>query len=1149
MNRKFISVFMIGAATLASLGTVTSCKDYDDDIDNLQERIDASGVDLKAEVSRLQGLLDNCKSACETADTELNEAIKNATNDAKGYADIQAAEAKKAAVEAAQKLIEDAISDIENGAVKAAQAKADEAYTLAEQVSKLAADNEANIKKLVGQLDEAKSNLEKADAELDKRLTEAEKKLADAQKLAAQNEADIIKTNKALESLKESNDKALKALNDKDDELKKLIDDNQTAIEKLLDEKVKALTGLTDANKAAIDALEKTVKANKDDADQAVKDAADAAQKKLDDAVEKLEGTIKDLKDKDIKDLNDAIDAINGENGYKKLINDLKTGEIKDLQDNYDKLTAKDGPIEKNAAAIKDLNEKTIVGINSYLDILNANLNNLITSLILQDEQLEIVQAQVVSDVNRTGLSKTFTEARNGKTYVWFPYKGADNASDVLIAGEWNVERAAGNVYYTINPTNVNFEDKANISVENSLAAVPEGIEISVPEASKRKSPITRAAAEEKAPANGLYQSAITNKNIHLAAKHPGFANSYALFTRYNQKDQNNKVTEKKVYSQYALNINVTDATEQNAPSIVAVGASAVHPATCDARFVVNYGEDLKGTFNLLPQNTEFGKSGATPKVYRKYVEAYAVSNSRNEAQTGATLTSLIKAINKANAGVLNTIFEEDNAGFDQISVTIPDAEGNYSFVGSTVTFRYFIQNYNGTIYSKDIKVMFTKTLFKEDGMDIEHTPYASGVNDTKHGLNKDSKTDFQLEANCIKVAASNALWYKNTAKIEVKATDGLKVKTIDFFSDDKTPTAWTSEAALASINMNETASGTVSGLAQATVKKIKNMTITYDPAKVEVEKEYNLVMTSYDLNDNPVSELKIKFTMKYPNHHAGLIKPNPAFFTPYEKDMTTAEGLAGKTLTAWANKHKDVSPAAAPGTVYDATYNVIAAFNKIDDKYNDADGCVISFDYTDKNDYIQANGKYKAFKPVNDWRLNFASAETDYTMEVPSAAVAYDKEHAYTLQVAVENYGVESLWYNPVAFTVVFKSAIAHANFKFEKSLYEVEYPSKEITLGDADITSDDPSTSVVDDIKYFGAQRDERIKATSVKLLDSQFASLFKTVEITDNGIHIVTNETVPGGVGSITTDAVSFGFYVTDFYGNTREYKFNVKVKENK
>ena len=87
MNKKFIGVFMIGAATLASLSTVTSCKDYDDDINDLQERLDGTGVDLKSEVTRLEGLLSSCKAACEKADTELNETIKNATNDAKGYAD------------------------------------------------------------------------------------------------------------------------------------------------------------------------------------------------------------------------------------------------------------------------------------------------------------------------------------------------------------------------------------------------------------------------------------------------------------------------------------------------------------------------------------------------------------------------------------------------------------------------------------------------------------------------------------------------------------------------------------------------------------------------------------------------------------------------------------------------------------------------------------------------------------------------------------------------------------------------------------------------------------------------------------------------------------------------------------------------------
>ena len=55
MNKKFISVFMIGAATLATLGTVTSCKDYDDDIKELQAQVGAPGVDLSAEVAKLQG--------------------------------------------------------------------------------------------------------------------------------------------------------------------------------------------------------------------------------------------------------------------------------------------------------------------------------------------------------------------------------------------------------------------------------------------------------------------------------------------------------------------------------------------------------------------------------------------------------------------------------------------------------------------------------------------------------------------------------------------------------------------------------------------------------------------------------------------------------------------------------------------------------------------------------------------------------------------------------------------------------------------------------------------------------------------------------------------------------------------------------------
>lgn len=1040
MNKKFISVFMIGAATLATLGTVTSCKDYDDDIKDLQAQVDGTKVDVAAEVSKLEGALATSESACKQAQSDLEQAIKDATNDAKGYADIQAAAAKTAALETARQEISDAITALKNGEIATAQAKANDAYALAEQANNLAGQNKTNIEKLT------------------KQLEDTNKTLGQVKDMAQKNKADIESLTEQLKKLQDANDKAHKALSDKDDELEKLIKANQESIKKLLEETIPALQNDVKANAADI-------KAN----------AAD---------------------------------------------------------------------IEKNAKAIADLKNE-VSKVNGFLF---SNLNNLITGLIFQDEQLEIVQAQVVSNVNPTGISGTFTETSGPKTLVWFPYKGAADAKNNLEVGKWNVERLAGPVYYTINPTNVNFSGKAAIFLENSLQAAPVKVEISDPEASTRKSPITRAAAEDKAPANGLYQSVITNNDVLRSSKHSGFANSYALFTSYKQFDEAGKETTKKVYSQYALNINVTDAGVQTTPDVVPVGADATHPSVCDARFITNFGEPMTGTLKLTPQNTEFGKTGATAKVYRKYVEVVGVSNARNVAQTGTTLTNLKKAINDANKGILNTVFEEDTPGFDEITVTIPDNAGTYNFVGSTVEFRYFIQNYDGTIYAKNIKVMFAKTLFAEDGMDIEHTPYQSSVNTMLNGLVATDKTDFQIEANCIKVAASNKLWCDNTDKVEIKAIadasgDYCKVKTIEFYTDEKSATPkWIAQTPVYTVDMNEAVSASVSGMVLNKVKTIKNMIITYDPASIKVEKEYAFEMYSYDLNGNLVSKLPIKFTMKYPNHHLDLIKPNPAFFTPYNKDMKAAKDLEGKTLTAWANQHKP------SGTNYNATYNVIAAFNT---PWSNADGCVMSFDYTNKADYEKANSKFKDYKPINSWRLTYASVPTDYTMEVPAVAAKYQKEHEYTLQLAVECFGVESLWYAPYEFKVVFKSAIAWADFKWKKDLYEIEYPNKSLTIGDDQITSDDPSTSSVDDITYFGASRDFRIKNTSVKLKDTQFASLFKTIEVASDGsgIKIETAEAVPGGVGSITTDAVTFTFSVEDYYGNVRDYDFNLKVKENK
>ena len=54
MKRKYLSVLLMGALTIASTSTFTSCKDYDDDIN-----MNASQIkDLQEQLKTLQTALD-----------------------------------------------------------------------------------------------------------------------------------------------------------------------------------------------------------------------------------------------------------------------------------------------------------------------------------------------------------------------------------------------------------------------------------------------------------------------------------------------------------------------------------------------------------------------------------------------------------------------------------------------------------------------------------------------------------------------------------------------------------------------------------------------------------------------------------------------------------------------------------------------------------------------------------------------------------------------------------------------------------------------------------------------------------------------------------------------------------------------------------
>lgn len=1091
MNKKFISVFMMGAATLAPLSTLVSCSDYDDDINNLQAQIDASGVNLKEEVSKLQKLLDECKAAAEKADADLEQAIKNATNDAKGYADIQAEQAKQAAIAALQAQLSQAIADLENGAIADAKARAEQAYNLAEQTSKLANSNKAELEKLAKELETVNTDLQKAIEALQTRMTAAEAAIAEVKTQAAENKAQLTTLETTLNALKASNETAHKALSDKDDELKNLIEANKTEIEGKLANEVSAINTKFGEVNTAISALEGRVGKNE----------SDIAGNKQD-----IAGIKQDIADNIKPKLNELSQEISS----------LKT---------------------------------EIQNINKYLDILNQNLNNLITGLIFQDEQLEMVQAQVVANVNKTGITEvpnktTFSETVNGQTVVYFPYKQAA-AMNTLTAGRWNVEKVIGNVYYTINPTDVNFDGNANIDLENSNGVGQDDINITIsaPKAANRKAPIKRGT---DAPANGLYQSTLTNKNVDLTSKHLGFndVNSFALFTKYDQLTQEGKKAPKKVYSEYALNINVVVAQEQTSPAMDACDDDDTHPTTVDASFTASSSKaPMVGTFALLPTLDEFGKAepAGNAKVYQKYVEVFGVTNSRNQALTGTALTNAKKAINDANKGTLNTILTEESANFDTIQVNIPDSYNGGSLIGSTVTFRYFIQNYNGTIYSQDYNVIFVKTLFDESTVSIEHVPYTAGENDTKHGLAKTDPTDFQTEANCITVATSNTLWTENTAKIVVEAFSEngkyFKMKQIQFWSNSTTGPGWIGEPNVKLIQMNDGRTGTAAGLLKADMQQIKNMTIKYDPALNEVEHEYKLYMKSYDLNNNLISVLPITFTMKYDNHHdKDLIRPGAAFFTPMNPDITCESLRKEKyTLTAWTTQH------IIDGNSTYGTYDISTAFRT---PWSNADGCVLSFELADKKKYTDNNGEYKLYKPENTWRMT-----NNYTMKVPANAILKGSEHPYQLQVAVQQYGVVSLWHNPYPFEVVFKSALAYSKLVINNNKpFEVGYPNEELIISDADILAPDPAISNQGDILLFGPNRDSRVKMVEIKLEKEAFENLFKTVTITDEGVKIVTNENLGDGVAAIPTVPLVFNLIVHDWYGNKESHEIKVQVKGN-
>ena len=86
MNKKYLSVALFGALMMVSTGVFTSCKDYDDDIDGLEQEYTDLNTELSAQKTSLEKALAGVQADADAAQVAA-DAAKAAADAAKTEAD------------------------------------------------------------------------------------------------------------------------------------------------------------------------------------------------------------------------------------------------------------------------------------------------------------------------------------------------------------------------------------------------------------------------------------------------------------------------------------------------------------------------------------------------------------------------------------------------------------------------------------------------------------------------------------------------------------------------------------------------------------------------------------------------------------------------------------------------------------------------------------------------------------------------------------------------------------------------------------------------------------------------------------------------------------------------------------------------------
>ena len=377
MKRKYLSALLMGVLTLTSVSTFTSCKDYDDDISNLQEQIDklATADQLSQKVAELQALISSNKSDITSLQSEL--AKKTTLDEVKAvladYATKKYADDADATLKAALSGDIDALKAEIEKAQATANAAADDAKKANEEIQEMLTTLATKA-----EVAEVKTAAEAANAAI------AALQTGDVATLKAK-QAKILETLETVAKQAELDEVVKKAQALEEAVAKKADADALDKAEKELNAEIEKIkTTATEANKQAADNLV-AIKG----LDTTVKNASDALalaqanQTKLTEALESLkdsskEGTVAAT----IKAIQAQLGTPSKELGTLEARLGVVESALNSVKGDDTKLDFA-GWVKKIETKLADIigeyttmvTEVSLVGVNSANNVFNSNLD------------------------------------------------------------------------------------------------------------------------------------------------------------------------------------------------------------------------------------------------------------------------------------------------------------------------------------------------------------------------------------------------------------------------------------------------------------------------------------------------------------------------------------------------------------------------------------------------------------------------------------------------------------------------------------------------------------------------------------------------------------------------------------------------------